>query len=99
MPNARAPVGPAPRGGTRGSPIKAVVLTGAEIDQVTGLLSLREREPFTLCATAATLGLIEENSMFAALSVYYAWGVIPLNGCRPDIYLALLAHLGLMPGA
>src|SRR5215510_14573428 len=44
-----------PRGATRGSPIKAIVLTGAEIDQVTGLLSLREREPLTLCATAATL--------------------------------------------
>ena len=41
-----------PRTGTRGSPIKAVVLTGAEIDQVAGLLSLREREPFTICATA-----------------------------------------------
>ncbi len=35
--------------------------------------------------------------VFAALSVYYAWGVIPLNGCRPDIYLRLLAHLGLAP--
>ena len=33
--------------------------------------------------------------VFAALSIYYAWKVIPLNGCRPDIYQALLAHLGL----
>lgn len=33
--------------------------------------------------------------VFAALSVYYAWGVIPLNGCRPDIYQALLEHLGI----
>ncbi len=56
-----------PRGATRGSPIKAIVLTGAEIDQVTGLLSLREREPFTLCATAATLDLIKDNSMFGVL--------------------------------
>ena len=32
-----------PRVGTRGSPIKAVILTGAEIDQIAGLLSLRER--------------------------------------------------------
>ena len=31
--------------------------------------------------------------VIAALA--YAWGVIPLNGCRPDIYLRLLAHLGL----
>jgi hypothetical protein len=33
---------------------------------------------------------------FALLSLVYAWGVIPLNGCRPDIYLRLLAHLGLL---
>src|SRR5215469_9219911 len=56
-----------PRSGTRGSPIKAVVLTGAEIDQVAGLLSLREREPFMLCATAATLAIIEGNSVFGVL--------------------------------
>ena len=40
-----------PRSGTRGSPIKAVVLTGAEIDQVAGLLSLRERERFAMPKT------------------------------------------------
>ncbi|HTR04745.1 MAG TPA: hypothetical protein VMN82_16275 [Thermoanaerobaculia bacterium] len=34
--------------------------------------------------------------VFAALSIYYAWGVIPLNGCRPDIYLRLLDQLGLL---
>jgi pyrroloquinoline quinone biosynthesis protein B len=56
-----------PRDGTRGSPIKAVVLTGAEIDQIGGLLSLREREPFMLCATAATLAIIENNSVFGVL--------------------------------
>src|SRR5687768_11843768 len=32
-----------PQRGTRGSPIQAVVLTGAEVDQTAGLLSLRER--------------------------------------------------------
>lgn len=32
---------------------------------------------------------------YAALSIYYAWNVIPLNGCRPDIYQLLLVHLGL----
>jgi hypothetical protein len=35
--------------------------------------------------------------VLAGLGVYYARGVIPLNGCRPDIYLRLLAHLGLLP--
>jgi pyrroloquinoline quinone biosynthesis protein B len=57
-----------PRVGTRGSPIKAVILTGAEIDQVTGLLSLREREPFAVCATAATLAALADNFMFGALA-------------------------------
>src|SRR6266481_8085681 len=53
-----------PRAGTRGSPIKAVLLTGAEIDQVAGLLSLREREPFTICATAATHATLADNAIF-----------------------------------
>src|SRR6267154_1827307 len=56
-----------PRAGTRGSPIKAVLLTGAEIDQVAGLLSLRERAPFTLYATASALSVIEGNSVFGVL--------------------------------
>jgi pyrroloquinoline quinone biosynthesis protein B len=57
-----------PRNGIRGSPIKAVLLTGAEIDQVAGLLSLREREPFLLCATAVTLASLAENAMFGVLA-------------------------------
>jgi pyrroloquinoline quinone biosynthesis protein B len=57
-----------PGSGTRGSPIKAVLLTGAEIDQVTGLLSLRERETFTICGTAATLAALADNTMFSALA-------------------------------
>jgi pyrroloquinoline quinone biosynthesis protein B len=56
-----------PRGGTRGSPIKALLLTGGEIDQVAGLFSLREREPFALYATAFTLSVIASNSMFGVL--------------------------------
>lgn len=57
-----------PRAAMRGSPIKAVVLTGAEIDQVAGLLSLREREPFEICATAATLAAVADNPMFGVLA-------------------------------
>src|SRR5262249_34293498 len=54
--------------GLRESPIKSVVLTGAEIDQTAGLLSLRERSPFTLFATAATLLTLAGNPMFAVLA-------------------------------
>jgi pyrroloquinoline quinone biosynthesis protein B len=57
-----------PRGTPRGSPIEAVLLTGAEIDQTAGLLSLRERQNFTLFATADTLAALEANLMFGVLA-------------------------------
>src|SRR5260370_11098477 len=57
-----------PRGEMRGSPVKGVLMTGAEIDQVAGVLSLREREPFLLCATAVTLAALAENVMFSVFA-------------------------------
>jgi pyrroloquinoline quinone biosynthesis protein B len=54
--------------GLRMSPIAAVVLTGAEVDQTAGLLTLRERGPFALFATATTLGTIESNTIFNVLA-------------------------------
>ncbi len=57
-----------PRGEPRGSPIAAIVLTGGEVDQTAGLLHLREREPFTLFATAETLVTVAANPMFAVLA-------------------------------
>lgn len=56
-----------PRGETRTSPIAAVVLTGAEVDQVTGLLSLRERHNFTIFASERVLAALSDNPIFAAL--------------------------------
>jgi pyrroloquinoline quinone biosynthesis protein B len=87
-----------PRGATRGSPVRAVVLAGAEIDQVAGLLSLREREPFTLFATAATLELIEDNSMFDVLPIE----LVPRQAIAPNVPFApiegLKAELFQVPG-
>ena len=57
-----------PQGALRGSPIDAVVLTGAEIDQITGLLSLRESSPFTLYATPASHAAVAANAMFGAMA-------------------------------
>jgi pyrroloquinoline quinone biosynthesis protein B len=56
-----------PRDGLRHSPIDAVVLTGAEIDQVAGLLNLRERQAFALYGTAESLAALAANPMFDAL--------------------------------
>jgi pyrroloquinoline quinone biosynthesis protein B len=56
-----------PAAGVRESPIRAVVLTGGEIDQTAGLLCLRESQPFALYATAATLATVADNPIFRAL--------------------------------
>ena len=73
------------RNSTRGSPIKSILLTGAEIDQVTGLLSLREREPFMLCASAETHAVIRTNSVFDVL----ARDVVERRTIEPDQPCAL----------
>jgi pyrroloquinoline quinone biosynthesis protein B len=57
-----------PQGAPRGSPISGVVLTGAEVDQVAGLLTLRERGGFAVYATAETLTAIEDNPIFDVLA-------------------------------
>jgi pyrroloquinoline quinone biosynthesis protein B len=57
-----------PRGNVRGTPIAAVVLTGAEIDQITGLLHLRESAAFSVFATVESHEAIRRNEMFRALT-------------------------------
>lgn len=86
-----------PRGATRGSPIVSVILTGGEIDQVTGLLSLRERTPFTVIGTAATLAAVAGNPMFGVLApdVVSRRAIAP--GQRFDIG-KLQAELFIVPG-
>jgi len=54
-------------GPLRSTPIRAVVLTNADVDHVAGLLSLREREPFALYATAEVLAVLDANSIFNVL--------------------------------
>src|SRR6516164_7418160 len=56
-----------PRTDLRGSPIAAVILTGAEVDQVAGLLTLRERQAFTVLATSDTLAAVAVNPIFGVL--------------------------------
>jgi pyrroloquinoline quinone biosynthesis protein B len=51
----------------RDSPIKAVLLTGGEVDNVAGLLSLRERQPFSLWGTEQVLANLDANPIFEAL--------------------------------
>jgi len=69
-----------PRGGLRGSPISAVILTGAEVDQTAGLLTLREHQSFALFATGETLATLAANPIFGVLAA----GVVTRQRIRPD---------------
>jgi pyrroloquinoline quinone biosynthesis protein B len=87
-----------PRGEARGSPIAALLLTGAEIDQTAGMLNLRERSPFALYATAATLAAVAGNPMFGALAagVVTRHAIVP--GARFSPLSGLDAELFMVPG-
>jgi len=58
---------PSPMHGKRNTPIKGIVLTSADLDQVIGLLLLREFQPLTIYATALVLRTLKSNSFFRML--------------------------------
>jgi len=58
-----------PRNAARDSPICGVLLTSADIDQIAGLLSLRELQPFRIYCTPSIRRILQEdNSVFAMLN-------------------------------
>ena len=57
-----------PRGDGRSSPIKACVVTNADVDHIAGLLTLREGQKFELYATSATLSALAANPIFDVLA-------------------------------
>ncbi|MCE9521096.1 MAG: pyrroloquinoline quinone biosynthesis protein B, partial [Alphaproteobacteria bacterium] len=56
-----------PREGLRSSPIKSVVLTGADVDAIAGLLTMRERQAFSVWGSDYVMAAIEANSIFGVL--------------------------------
>jgi pyrroloquinoline quinone biosynthesis protein B len=69
-----------PRNGLRDTPIAAVMLTSGELDAITGLLSLRERQPFALHATRRVLDGLAGNAIFDALDP----SLVPRHAIRPE---------------
>ena len=65
--NATVELQPDGDGPLRNSPIKAVVLTNADVDHVAGLLSLREGQPFALYGSERVLDTLANNSIFDVL--------------------------------
>jgi len=90
-----------PRTGTRDSPISGVVLLGGDIDAIAGLLVLRERQPFTIYAPRALLGLLTENDIFNVLdpAVVRRVEIDPLKpvACGAGMTLTLLPMPGKVP--
>jgi pyrroloquinoline quinone biosynthesis protein B len=59
---------PPREGAARSSPIKAVVLTNGDVDHVTGLLTLREGQPFAIYGARRVLDVLAANSLFNVLT-------------------------------
>ena len=57
-----------PREGLRSSPISGVVVPGADVDALAGLLHLRERHRFSVYAPARVLAVIAANPIFGVLA-------------------------------
>jgi len=57
-----------PRRDVRSSPIEGVILTGADVDAIAGLLHLRERQPFTIYASQRVLDVLAANPIFGVLA-------------------------------
>lgn len=52
----------------RSSPIKAVVVTNADVDHIIGLINLREAQAFSIYGSARVLQTINANSVFNVLA-------------------------------
>lgn len=53
--------------GLRGTPLSHVVLTNGDIDHIAGLLTLREKTGFTICATRDIHQILDGNPVFRVL--------------------------------
>ncbi|WP_029603991.1 pyrroloquinoline quinone biosynthesis protein PqqB [Kozakia baliensis] len=82
------------RHGLRSTPIQGVVLTNGEIDAITGLLTLRERERFSLYATATTQAQLDANPIFEALNRE----IVPRRVLEPGQPIALPCTDGAFSG-
>jgi pyrroloquinoline quinone biosynthesis protein B len=87
-----------PHEGLRHSPIAGVVLTGGDVDVIAGLLTMRERQPFRLHATARIHAVLDANPIFDVLARdVVARQVVELD--RPfALAQALVATLFAVPG-
>ena len=95
---ARPQLHPRTGGALRNSPIAAVLLTNGDLDHIAGLLTLREKEPFTLFATESILDVLAANPVFDALDPTVVTRS-PLHlGTRYELLPGLSVTLYAVPG-
>jgi pyrroloquinoline quinone biosynthesis protein B len=83
-----------PSGAVRDSPITGVLITSADIDQIAGLLSLRELQPFRIYSTASLRHILrEDNSVFGMLNR------VPDQVCWTDVKMKVNFPLLTMDGS
>ncbi len=90
-------------GPLRNSPIKAVVLTNADVDHIAGLLTLREKEAFNLYASSRILETLANNPIFRVLDETLVQRIeLPLGGITqlegPDGPLGIEIETYAVPG-
>lgn len=74
----------------RHTPIDGVVLTNADVDHVTGLLSMREAQPFAIYGTSRVLAALKANAIFNIL----ATDLVSWRPLRPDHAVEILGPDG-----
>ena len=94
---------PDANGPVRNSPIKAVVLTNADVDHIAGLLTLREKEAFNLYASSRILETLASNPIFRVLDETLVKRIeLPLGGTTqlegPDGSLGIEIETYAVPG-
>ena len=89
---------PPANGKVRNSPIKAAVLTNADVDHIAGLIVLRESQPFSIYATRRVLDVLKSNSVFNILAADIVTRIplevgqpLPLAGAGVDLGLVVEA--------
>jgi len=83
-----------PSRAVRDSPITGVLITSADIDQIAGLLSLRELQPFRIYSTASLRHILrEDNSVFGMLNR------VPDQACWTDVKMEVNFPLLTMDGS
>ncbi|WP_108881857.1 pyrroloquinoline quinone biosynthesis protein PqqB [Anderseniella sp. Alg231-50] len=90
-------------GALRNSPIKAVVLTNADVDHIAGLLTLREKQAFNLYASTRILDTLANNPIFRVLDETLVNRIeLPLGGTTqiegPDGPLGIEIETYAVPG-